>query len=99
MTLSPSQRGITAVCATPSCRKDFGRDRVRIKFVADVIRPPLPAGIGEIGEMRLNTDPMPTPPRIGENGEIQSVKEPMPPPEEFIKSLTYWEVSEMRSDT
>ena len=61
--------------------------------------PPLPAGIGEIGEMRLNTDPMPTPPRIGENGEIQSVKEPMPPPEEFIKSLTYWEVSEMRSDT
>ena len=33
---------ITAVCATPSCRKDFGRDQVRIRFLADVIRPPLP---------------------------------------------------------
>ena len=68
------------VCATPSCRKDFGRDRARIRFVADVVRPPpLPAGVSEIRE-------------------IKSVNEPMPPPEEFIKTLTYWEISEMRSD-
>ena len=48
---------------------------------------------------------MPPPPKnwlIGENGEIKSDKEPMSPPrlpEEMIISLTYWEISEMMSDT
>ena len=99
--------GITAVCATPSFWKDLGRDCVRIRFVADVFRPPtLSAGISDICEKRLNTELMPPPPKnwliIGENGEIKSDKEPMSPPrlpEEMIISLTYWEISEMMSDT
>ena len=74
---------ITAVCATPSFWKDFGRDCVRIRFVADVFRPPtLSAGISDICEKRLNTELMPPPPKnwlIGENGEIKSDKEPMSP--------------------
>ena len=55
--------------------------------------------IGEIGE-RSSVTRRPRPlPGIGEIGEMRSDKEPIPPPQEFMKSLTDCEISEMRSDT